>query len=242
MPQIYNYVDADTNNTIWYDLERPSANKQYCYVFDIYSTGGKAFPAGATKKTHLFSVRGDRVAGAVATGDSYDSLIRASGSNYSASATSYHLRAANVSAANRSGGTMGDVVGVLAGAQNKSGGTVTRSLGASITSENYGVGTTIGGVEIVVKNEGTGVTSEYGLLINNQNAGSGTARKCGPAIKLQSGGAQSQGFDYAIDALSATLFPTTTKVCLMAFKDASGATQYLIYNTSGSALSVSTSL
>ncbi len=242
MPQVYNYIDADTNNAIWYDLERPSANKQYCYIFDIYSTGGKAFPAGAVKKTHLLSVRGDRIAGAVATGDSYDSLIRCSGSNYSASATSYHLRGVNSSVTNRSGGTMGDVVGVLSGGQNKSGGTVVRSLGGSFTSENYGSATTVGGVEIVVKNEGTDVTSEYGLLINNQNAGSGTARACGPAIKLQSGGAQSEGFNYAIDATAATLFPTTTKVCLMAFKDASGTTQYLIYDTSGAALSVSTSL
>jgi len=233
VPQIYNYVDADTNNTIWYDLERPSANKQYCYVFDIYSTGGKAFPAGATKKTHLFSVRGDRIAGAVATGDSYDSLIRASGSNYSASATSYHLRAANVSAANRSGGTMGDVVGVLSGAQNKSGGTVVRSLGASITSENYGAATTVGGVEIVVKNEGTAVTSEYGLLINNQNAGSGVARTCDTAIKLQSGGAQSLGFVQAIDTTAATLLATSNKVVLFKFKDSGGTTRYLTVDNSG---------
>ncbi len=178
----------------------------YAYGVKIASNDGAAdtfFTGTAATKSYLLGVFGDREADYVATGDSNDALIRASGNNYAANDSNFIFRGLNTSIANRSGGTMGILEGAAIGAQGKSGGTVPTIRGLMVTSENYGTtATEFGGVDVLMKNEGAVATTEYGVRVRNENNSLATAIDAG--YMLSDTGANT-GFTYGLDMNGATI-------------------------------------
>ena len=89
------------------------------------------------------------------------------------------------------------------GAQNKSGGTVPTILGVTVVAENYGTCADLfGGIDILLKNEGSVATKEFGLRIRNEN--NSVADAVGTGIEFSDTGANT-GFDRLFDATGASL-------------------------------------
>lgn len=179
----------------------PNTADSYRYGLRVNSDG--FFLGGAALKHYMLAVSGDRESGNAVTGDSNDALLRVSGNNYAANDSNFILRGANVSIANRSGGTLGILEAGNFGAQNKSGGTSPTIRGLTVTPENYGTcNTEFGGIDIVMKNEGAAATTEYGLRIRNIN--NSIASAVDAAIQVTDTGANI-GFSYILDAYGATV-------------------------------------
>ena len=162
-------------------------------VFDI---------AGAAKKSYVTQITGDRGASYAVTGDSNDAILKISGSNYAANDANFIFRGLNAAINNRSGGTLGRIEHSL-GSQNKSGGTVPTVLGLTVVAENYGtMADLFGGIDILLKNEGSVATKEFGLRIRNENNSVADAVAAG--IEFSDTGAY-RGFDYLIDGNGASV-------------------------------------
>lgn len=166
------------------------------YAYGLKLDSDEFFTGGESQKSYMLGVFGDRPSGSVATLDSNDALIRASGNNYAANDANFIFRGINISINNRSGGVLGRIDNNL-GAQNKSGGTVGNILGLMVTAENYGSVTDMfGGIDVLLKNEAAVATLEYGIRIRNENNSIGDA--VAAAILVSDTGANT-GWDYVLD-------------------------------------------
>lgn len=162
-------------------------------VFDI---------AGAAKKSFVMQITGWRSSAFAVTGDSNDAVLKVVGNNEAANDANFILRGINAAVNNRSGGTLGRIEHSF-GAQNKSGGTCPTVLAGTFVAENYGtVADLFGGIDILLKNEGTVATKEFGLRIRNEN--NSVADAVGTAIEFSDTGANT-GFDRLFDATGASL-------------------------------------
>jgi hypothetical protein len=167
------------------------------YGYGLNFDGDAVFNiAGSAQKSYVMQITGDRDSAYAVTGDSNDAILKISGNNYAANDANFILRGLNVSVNNRSGGTLGRIEHSF-GTQNKSGGTSPIVLGATITAENYGTCADLfGGLDILLKNEASVATTEFGLRIRNEN--NSVADAVGAGILFSDTGANT-GFDYLID-------------------------------------------
>jgi hypothetical protein len=199
-PGIYQALKSfvfDSNNAMV--LNRNDASYGYGMNFDADACFNVA---GAAKKSYAVQISGDRAAAYAVTGDSNDAIIKINGNNYAANDANFILRGINASINNRSGGTLGRLEHSF-GTQNKSGGTSPTILGGTFVAENYGTcATEFGGIDVLLKNEGTVATKEYGIRLRNGN--NSVADAVGTAIEVSDTGANT-GWDRLIDASGATI-------------------------------------
>lgn len=180
-------------------LSRSSGSYGYGLNFDADGVFGLA---GAALKSYVVQITGDRESDFPVTGDSNDAILKLSGNNYAANDANFILRGINAAINNRSGGTLGRLDHSF-GTQNKSGGTCPIVLAGTFVAENYGtVADLFGGIDILLKNEGTVATKEFGLRIRNEN--NSVANAVGTAIEFSDTGANT-GFDRLFDATGASL-------------------------------------
>lgn len=158
--------------------------------------------AGAAQKSYAMQITGWRDSAYPVTGDSNDALLKISGNNAAANDANFILRGINIAINNRSGGTLGRIDNSL-GAQNKSGGTCPTILAGTFVAENYGTCADLfGGIDVLLKNEGTVATKEFGIRVRNEN--NSVADAVGAAIEFSDTGANT-GFDKLFDATGASL-------------------------------------
>jgi hypothetical protein len=192
---------AVTGETV-FNATRDITNDAYGYGFTI--DGGETFfSGGAAQKSYLLYLTGSREDTYPATGDSNDALLRANFNNYAANDANFIMRGINVSMGNRSGGTLGQLIGASFGSQNRVGGTAPYIIGLTVTPENYGTcATEFGGIDIPMKNEGAVATTEFGVRVRNLNNSLATA--VGAAYCATDTGANT-GFNYILDCYGATV-------------------------------------
>ena len=210
---VNNFTGTGINSFIWYmipnnrDQSYPFLQVQqefhiaptrssnaYSYLFEVLgvATGGSA------QKTYGLASLVTRPAGYGASGDSNDAAILGQYSNYAANDNNFIIRGGNFTSANRSGGNLYLVEGANIGASNKSGATALTSRGMTITADNFGtLSNELGGIDLLLDNEGAKATLEYGIRIRNQNASLATAVDA--AILITTPGAANTGFNYGID-------------------------------------------
>ena len=173
---------------------RPTPDYAYMFFMD----GDEFMTGGAAQKTYLLNLSCTRPVGSAATGDSNDSIIKASYSNYAACDTNFIMRSINTSATNRSGGTLGILEGCSLGVKNQ--GTAPTIRGVTIRAENYSTNATEFGVLDVNCSDEVGAgTLRYGTRIRNTDA-SGVAAM-GHALLISS--SATNGFTNAITVQNA---------------------------------------
>ena len=177
--------------------QRPAGAYAYIYRFD--DNGAGIMSGGAAQKTYFMYLNAARLS--AATGDSNDAMLRINFNNYAANDSNFIMRGLNISIANRSGGTLGQLIGGSIGSQQKSGGTCPTICGLTVTPENYGTcATEFGGIDIILKNEGAQATTSYGIRVRSTEA-SGMAA-IGAAVHVSN--TSTNGFTYILDCTSVT--------------------------------------
>jgi len=173
------------------------------YGYGVNIDGDACFNiADAAQKSYVMQISADRDSAYAVTGDSNDALLKIAGNNYAANDANFILRGVNASINNRSGGTLGRIEHSF-GAQNKSGGTSPTVMGISVTAENYGTCADLfGGIDVLLKNEASVATTEFGVRIRNENNSVADAVAAG--LLFSDTGANT-GFDYLIDGNGASV-------------------------------------
>jgi hypothetical protein len=101
------------------------------------------------------------------------------------------------------------VKGLDVGVTNRSGATAEEVWGAQIVCEAYGtLNDLMVGLDIVLLDEVTKPTEEYGIRIRNNNAS--IAQSADAAVKVERGNTTNTGFAYIIDAMHTTRHPIST--------------------------------
>jgi hypothetical protein len=189
--------DPDNDNVI--TLTRSTSSYGYGIKYDA---DGVFTSTGSAKKSYVMQITADRESAYAVTGDSNDAILKISGNNYAANDANFILRGLNCAINQRSGGTLGRIEHSL-GTQNKSGGTAPTILGLTVVAENYGTCADLfGGIDILLKNEGSVATKEFALRLRNEN--NSVADAVGSAIEVSDTGANT-GWDNIIDASGATV-------------------------------------
>ncbi len=192
------------------------------YGYFLKIDGSDQMSGTTAQKTYAVDVSVSRPVGSIATGDSNDSVFKATYSNYAPNDANFIMRCYNGSTRNRSGGTLGRLDNTF-GSKNDSGGTCPIVLGAQFVPENYGtVATEFGGAEALLKNESNAATLTYAYKARNADLSSQTAIQHGLLINsatLTSAGAPytSNGFTNAITVQQACVnfanFDDATGTC-----------------------------
>lgn len=132
------------------------------------------YTGGASTKSYMLNIEGDREVANAATGDSNDAIIKASYSNYALNDNNFIIRGYNGTVNNRGSGTLGTLEGAAIGAQGKDSSVTQTIRGLSVIPENYGtVAAEFGGIDVLMKNEGGKATLQYGIRIRNEGANAG---------------------------------------------------------------------
>lgn len=186
---------------------RPTGSQ--VYLFGLNDGGGQTSGLmsgnGAAVKTYAFGILVNRPDSADATGDSNDAIAKWSYNNYGQNDTNFILRGLNTVVNNRSGGTLGHLVGGLISASSKSGSTSPQVRGLEVNVENFGTNADEhSGIDVTLKNEGAKATLEYGVRVRNLNNSLATAADAAYMIGT-SAGLTNTGFTYALDMNGATL-------------------------------------
>lgn len=180
------------------------------YDYGVQIQGASVFfTGGASQKSYLLELEGNRPVGSAATGDSNDALIRATANNYAVNDANFILRGVNVGVTNRGGGVLGILDNSLSTA-NRVGGTVTSQYALSVRSENYGtVSDLFGGIDVNLTNEAAVATTEFGIRIRNTN--NSITGPVTSAIAITKSGVNT-GFTYALDSLGTPLTAAVLRV------------------------------
>jgi len=188
---------------------RPSGSQTY--LFGLSDGGGSSSGLmsanGAAFKTYAFTIQVNRPSTAAVTGDSNDAIAKWTYNNYGANDSNFILRGLNSVVNNRSGGTLGQLIGGLASASSKSGSTSPVVRGLEVQTENFGTNATEhGGLDVAIKNEGAKATTQYGIRVRNidqSNVGVPDA-----AILIPTNAGNTTGWNVGLDMNGATIVVT----------------------------------
>lgn len=186
------------------------------YGFTV--AGDNFFKGVAGAQEYLVHFEGSK--SVIASGDCYGGILKIKGENEAVQPTSYIFRALNV--ATNNSGTLGTIENFL-GVANEGGGIATTVVGLTIKVENFGTctgtGTVLGGIDIILCNEGTVAETEFGIRVRNENAS--LATEVNAVLKVQETGANT-GFTYLlnVDALATiSAYASTTNAPALATGD-----------------------
>ncbi|MFA5158163.1 MAG: hypothetical protein WC451_03205 [Patescibacteria group bacterium] len=163
-----------------------------CYGFTV---NGDAFFGGvAGAQEYLVHFVGSK--SVVASGDCYGGILKIAGENEAAQPATYIFRSLNVACNNS--GTLDKIESFL-GVKNEGGATALEVIGLTMKIENFGTctgaGTTLGGLDIIMDNEGTVAETEFGIRIRNENAS--VATEVASVFRIQETGVNT-GFTYLV--------------------------------------------
>ena len=170
------------------------------------STSGAMGSSGAAKKCYFINISLSRPTTAAVTGDSNDSIIKASYRNYAVNDSNFIMRSINTALNNGASdgsvvGTVGILEGFSLGVKNSSGSTAPTIRGGTIRAENYGTNATEFGVlDLNSSDEAGAATLRYVLRLRNTDASSVAAM--GSALLITN--TSTNGFTYGIDMNGST--------------------------------------
>lgn len=197
--QLVDKDDAPTFERVTIIPIRGSDNYEYGLLVD--SDG--FFVTGASKKTYMAYIGGDRVDGEDVTGDSNDALLRMNHSNYAENDSNFIMRGINGSLANRDAGTMNMLEGINYSVRQRGDAGIISTLRGAYISIQMDVGsgavsTAVKGLKVDMRCEANCPADSAGIEVRNYTDGIYDIPTAAYSVK-NNGTSGCLGFEYGID-------------------------------------------